>query len=294
MVKDMAVALIPGLSCAERLAVLEKFEREEKFPFPKKRDLEDFLKRSLRGNFRTMDEIFSRAERHEKTVRIRGIRRLRCGQAGYPPLLGEIYDPPFLLYYLGRLPDPEKPAAALVGTRKPSPAGSAQAYSLGRELAGAGIAVVSGLALGIDAMAHRGCVDGGGLTVAVLGSGLDELYPSSNRPLARRILESEGALVSEYPPGTKPYRWNFPERNRIISGMARGTVIVEAPERSGALHTARFALEQGRDLWAGKAGLGSPRGAGTRRLVEEGCGKLGSAADILAEWNISGSEEKWQ
>jgi DNA processing protein len=286
MVKDMAVALIPGLNCAERLAILEKFEREETFPFPAKRDLEAFLNRSLRGNFRTMDEIFVRAERNEKASRLRGIRRVRYGEAGYPPLLGEIYSPPFLLYYLGRLPDPEKPAAALVGTRKPSPAAAAQAYSLGRGLAGAGIAVVSGLALGIDAMAHRGCVDGGGVTVAVLGSGLDELYPASNRPLARRILASGGAIVSEYPPGTKPCRWNFPERNRIISGLARGTVIVEAPERSGALHTARFALEQGRDLWAGKAGLVSPRGAGTRKLVEDGCGTVASAADILTEWNI--------
>jgi DNA processing protein len=292
MVKDMAVALIPGLNCAERLAILEKFEREERFPFPAKQDLEAFLNRSLRGSFRTMDEIFALAERNEKASRFRGIRRVRYGEARYPPLLGEIYNPPFLLYYLGRLPDPEKPAAALVGTRRPSPAASAQAYSLGRGLARAGIAVVSGLALGIDAMAHRGCVDGGGVTVAVLGSGLDELYPASNRLLARRILESGGALLSEYPPGTKPYRWNFPERNRIISGLARGTVIVEAPERSGALHTARFALEQGRDLWAGKAGLLSPRGAGTRKLVEDGCGTVASAADILAEWNVS--EERWQ
>jgi DNA processing protein len=286
MAKDMTVALIPGLSCAERLAVLEKFEREEKFPFSTKQDLEAFLKRSLRGTFCTMDEIFARAERHEKASRIRGIRRVRYGQAGYPPLLGEIYDPPFLLYYLGCLPDPEKPSAALVGTRRPSPGASAQAYALGRGLAKAGITVVSGLALGIDAMAHRGCLDGGGVTVAVLGSGLDELYPASNKALAKRILESGGAVVSEYPPGTKPYRWNFPERNRIISGFARGTVIVEAPERSGALHTARFALDQGRDLWAGKAGLRSPQGAGTRKLVEEGCGKVNSAADILAEWNI--------
>jgi DNA processing protein len=294
MAKDMAVALIPGLSCAERLAVLEKFEREEKFPFSSKRELEGFLKRSLRGTFSTMDEIFARAERHEKASRIRGIRRVRYGQTEYPPLLGEIYDPPFLLYYLGRLPNPERPAAALVGTRKPSPEASAQAYALGRGLGKAGIAVVSGLALGIDAMAHRGCLDGGGLTVAVLGSGLDELYPASNRFLARRILESGGAVISEYPPGTKPYPWNFPERNRIISGLARGTVIVEAPERSGALHTARFALEQGRDIWAGKAGLASRRGAGTRKLVEDGCGTVGSAADILAEWKLDGSEEQWR
>lgn len=223
-------------------------------------------------------------------ARARGIRFVSHDSPEYPPLLREIYDPPSILYYLGHLTNPEKPAAAVVGTRKPSPEALAQAYSLGKGLGKAGIIVVSGLALGIDAMAHRGCLDGGGLTIAVLGSGLDEVYPASNRALARRILEQGGALVSEYPPGTKPYKWNFPQRNRIISGLARGTVIVEAPEKSGALHTARFALDQGRDLWAGRAGVFSRLGEGTKRLAIDGCGVISSAADILAEWGI----EKWQ
>jgi DNA processing protein len=209
------------------------------------------------------------------------------GGRGYPPLLAAIFDPPEKLWYLGVLPDPEKPAVAVVGTRRPSPAGRAQAYALGKGFAKAGITVVSGLALGIDAMAHRGCLDGGGVTVAVLGSGLDTIYPVSNRELARRILLSGGALLSEYPPGTKPHKWNFPRRNRIISGMCRGTVIVEAPEKSGALHTASFALEQGRDLWAGKAGVLSAKGAGTKKLSEDGCGVISAAAEILSEWGIT-------
>ena len=283
MINNLAIAGIPGLSCEERLVLIEKFSHGESFPATKG-DLELCLQRKLRGNFHGTDKFFEGAEKYDRAAKLRGIRYLWYTSPEYPPLLREIYNPPFLLYCLGRLPDPEKPAAALVGTRKPSPAAAAQAYTLGKGLGNAGIAVVSGLALGIDAMAHRGCIDGGGVTVAVLGSGLDEVYPASNRPLARRILEKGGALVSEYPPGTKPRRWNFPARNRIIAGLARGTVVVEAPARSGALYTARFALEQGRDLWAGKAGFVSPNGEGTRSLVNEGCKIVSSADDIFAEW----------
>jgi DNA processing protein len=170
-----------------------------------------------------------------------------------------------------------------------------QAYDISRALGKAGVPVISGLALGIDAMAHRGNLEGGAPTVAVLGSGLDEVYPGSNRPLARRIVEQGGVLVSEYPPGTLPRKWHFPARNRIISAFARGVLIIEAPRNSGALITARFALEQGRDLWVGSAGLVtgpetfSPLGEGTRKLVEEGARVIASAGDILAEWGI---EEK--
>jgi DNA processing protein len=207
---------------------------------------------------------------------------------GYPPQLREVYDPPAVLFFRGTLPDPEKPLAAVVGTRRPSPAGAAQAYDIGRELGAAGLSVVSGLALGIDALAHRGNLDGGAATFAVLGSGADEIFPSGNRALAKRILETGGSLLSEYPPGTVPRPWRFPARNRIISGLARGVVIVEAPARSGALITARFALEQGRDLWVASAGAASPRGAGTAKLAEEGAGIIESAAGVLAEWNLKG------
>jgi len=211
---------------------------------------------------------------------------IRLGEKGSPPLLTAIADPPPELYYLGRLPDPDRPAVAIVGTRRPTPAALAQAYNLGRGFARAGVAVVSGLALGIDAMAHRGCVDAGGVTVAVLGSGIDNIVPVANRKLARRILELGGAVISEFPAGARIYKSNFPRRNRIISGFARGTIIVEAPEKSGALHTARFALEQGRDLWAGKAGVDSAKGEGLRKLVEDGCGVVGAASEILKEWKI--------
>jgi DNA processing protein len=137
-------------------------------------------------------------------------------------------------------------------------------------------------------MAHRGNLEGGAPTVAVLGSGADEIYPAVNRALAKRILERGGVVVSEYHPGTGPLKWNFPARNRIISALARGTVIVEAPAKSGALITAQFALDQGRDLWVASAGTASPLGAGTAKLAEEGARVIQSAAGILSEWNWKG------
>ncbi|MDR2701345.1 MAG: DNA-processing protein DprA [Spirochaetaceae bacterium] len=215
------------------------------------------------------------------------INRIEKDSSFYPPLLREIFDPPLFLYCRGPLPNPEKPAVALVGTRRPSAAASMQAYVLGREFARAGITVISGLALGIDALAHRGCLEGGGCTAAVLGSSVDEVYPASNRDLARRILKAGGSLLSEYVPGTRPRKHYYPQRNRIISGLARATVIVEAPAASGALHTARFALDQGRDLFVGSSGLASPFGEGTRRLAQEGCPVISHAAEILAEWGMA-------
>ncbi|MDR0599961.1 MAG: DNA-processing protein DprA [Treponema sp.] len=204
----------------------------------------------------------------------------------YPPLLREIYDPPARIYCRGVLPDPERPAVALVGTRRPSAAASTQALKLGGEFARLGIAVISGMALGIDALAHRGCLEGGGRTVAVLGSAVDQVFPASNRGLARRILETGGALLSEYEPGTGPRKWHYPQRNRIISGLARATVIVEAPAGSGALHTGAFALEQGRDLFVASIGVSSPLGAGTKKLAGEGCRVISSAAEVLADWGL--------
>jgi len=213
-----------------------------------------------------------------------GFCRIEKDSPLYPPLLREIYDPPKVLYCRGRLPNPERPAVALVGTRHPSVAASVQALALGQNFARAGITVISGLALGIDALAHRGCLEGGGPTAAVLGSSVDEVFPASNRDLARRILRTGGSLLSEYDPGTKPRKHYYPQRNRIISGLARATVIVEAPAASGALHTARFALEQGRDLFVASAGVASPLGEGTRALADEGCPVISRAEDILAEW----------
>jgi len=204
----------------------------------------------------------------------------------YPPLLRELYDPPFLIFRRGELPDPERPLVAIVGTRSPSGDGSLAALRIAREFAEAGISSVSGLARGIDAFAHRGTVDGGGASVAVLACGVDTVYPRSNARLAARMVDSGGCLLSEYPPGETPLKYRFPERNRIISGLARSVLVVEAPEKSGALITADFALEQGRDLFVCADTLSSARGGGTRLLREQGAPAVTSAAEILETWGI--------
>jgi DNA processing protein len=233
-----------------------------------------------------MDALRIQAEKDAAAARQRGIHWASYAEGAYPPLLRELYDPPVVFFYRGALPDPEKPLAAVVGTRRSSGYAAAQAYDIARTLGYNGVPVVSGLALGIDAMAHRGNLAGGGKTLAVLGSGPDMVFPASNRGIARAILENGGALVSEYPPGTAPAKWHFPARNRIIAALARGVLIVEAPALSGALITARFALEQGRDLWVASAGISSPRGEGCRSLAADGGRIIRRGEEILAEWGI--------
>jgi DNA processing protein len=287
---DLCIVRLPGLSGRERILLLEFFEREggadqglavSLLIQQSKKDIEQIIGRE-HGRFWNAGRILARAERDAVTARTRGIRWVSWNRRAYPPLLREMYDPPGVLFFRGNLPDPEKPLAAVVGTRRPGPQAAAQAYDISRDLGRRGISVVSGLALGIDSMAHRGNLEGGAPTFAVLGSGVDEIYPSSNRHLAQRILETGGALLSEYPPGEGPRKWTFPARNRIISGLARGVLIVEAPRHSGALITARRALEQGRDLWVASAGAAS---AGAAELAGDGAGLVSSAADILKEWN---------
>ena len=172
------------------------------------------------------------------------------GRTGYPPLLAELHDPPDRLYLRGGPASVlAEPSVAVVGARSCSSYGAQVAREISRELAAAGVVVVSGLARGIDGEAHRGALAAGGRTVAVLGCGIDRDYPRAHAHLAGRVAES-GAVVSEYPPGVEPSPWRFPARNRIVAGLARATIVVEARERSGALITADFALELGREVFA--------------------------------------------
>jgi len=288
---DVMIARLPGLSYPEKILLCQAFVNESDFVQKSKTDIEFIIKRELSA-FWNIAGIKAAAEKDAGAAKLRGINMVSWCSREYPPLLREIYDPPPLLYFRGSLPNPESPLVAVVGTRKPGPAASAQAYDIAKDLGRAGLSVVSGLALGIDSMAHRGNIDGGSPTIAVLGSGADMVYPSSNRVLARRILETGGALLSEYPPGSAPRKWSFPARNRIISGLSRGVLVAEAPQKSGALITARFALEQGRELWVASSGVGNgsnPSLAGDRRgaekLVEDGAPVIRSASDILKEWN---------
>jgi DNA processing protein len=278
---DFFIIRIPRITIPEKLALCIRFTDESEVLTLQKTDLEYILGRSLEKLVWDPDAWYGQAQHDAKTVLVRGMSTVSYTSDLYPPLLREIYDPPPLLFYWGRLPDPERSVVAMVGTRNPSSQGTALALKIAKEFAVAGVSVISGLAFGIDAMVHRGNLTGH--TIAVLGAGLDEISPVSNRPLARHILEYDGCLLTEYPPGTTPEKWHFPQRNRLISGISRGTLIVEAPARSGALITGRYALEQGRDLWV--AGVhNSPLGEGARSFSDEGAPIISSASDILAEW----------
>ena len=200
----------------------------------------------------------------------------------YPPLLRQIAHPPHLLYVYGETDLTDRFPVAVVGTRRASAYGLTHTREIAAELAQTGVCVVSGLALGIDAAAHTGALDGGGRTVAVLGSALDKPYPQENEPLMRRILESGGSVVSEYAPGTPPSRYSFLQRNRIIAGMCLGTLVTEGPRRSGALNTATRTLENGREVFALPGNVDSPGAQLPNMLISEGARLVTGAADILS------------
>ena len=216
-----------------------------------------------------------------------GIRLVGRRDADYPAWLGRIHDPPSQLWVRGRLVAGEgEQAVAVVGSRAATRAGLAFARLLAAELAASGLTIVSGLARGIDTAAHQGALDAGGRTVAVLGSGLDRIYPSENAALARAIT-GQGAVVSEFPPGTVPWKGNFPRRNRTIAGWARAVIVVEAGERSGALSTARAALDEGRDVMAVPAHPTLPSAAGTNALLRDGAALVRDASDVLSELGLT-------
>jgi len=210
-----------------------------------------------------------------------GRRLLTLADPAYPTLLKELPDPPPLLYVQG---DPDclsQPQLAIVGSRNPSPVGIRNAREFAACLAGAGLTITSGLALGIDGAAHRGALQRG-RTLAVTGTGLDRVYPARHKALAYEIVE-QGALVSEFPPGVQAKPENFPRRNRIISGLSVGTLVVEATPRSGSLITARLALEQGREVFAIPGSIHNPQARGCHRLIRQGAKLVESAQDIMEE-----------
>lgn len=202
----------------------------------------------------------------------------------YPALLRQIHGSPPVLYVRGEIEERDHRAVAIVGTRRASPYGRLVAETLGRELAAAGITVVSGLALGIDSAAHEGALQAG-RTIGVAASGLDITYPPSNHALIARVA-SQGAIVSEFPLGARPERWRFPARNRIISGIALGTVVVEAPEGSGALITADHALDQGREVFAVPGAVNTVQSRGTHLLIKQGAKLVETVDDILEELDL--------
>lgn len=209
----------------------------------------------------------------------------------YPANLRQVDAPPPVIFVRGELTDDDDLAVALVGTRRATSYGREVAHNIATDLAYAGVTVVSGLALGIDTVAHRAAVDAGGRTIAVLGSGVDQIYPPQNQQLAGEI-ERKGALVSEYPLGTRPIAANFPPRNRIISGLSRSVVIVEASHQSGALITAKFALDQGRDLLAVPGSILHPGSSGCNELIRDGAIPLLSTNDLLEQLDLTRRAEQ--
>lgn len=229
------------------------------------------------------EDPFAAAERHCAGAEDGPWQVVCLPEQEYPDQLRELYDPPAVLWVRGQLPP--DPCAAIVGSRRATPYGLRVARRLAEELAAAGVPVVSGLARGIDTEAHVGALAGGGPTVAVLGCGIDRVYPPENRHLSAEIAQC-GALVSELPPGFAPLAGHFPARNRLISGLAAVTVVVEAGERSGALITADLALEQGREVMAVPGNITSPASVGCNRLIAQGARPVLAAADVLEELGL--------
>jgi len=290
---DLMISLLPGINLKEKIILAQKINSEDEIFLQSKRDIECLLKRTLK-TFWDISDIKEKAGRIDTICRMRSISWVSWSSLEYPLLLRDMYDPPCVLYYRGCLPNPERSLLGMVGTRKPSREAGEQAYKIAGNIAGAGVSVISGLAIGIDAMSHRGNLTGNIPGFAVLGSGIDEIYPSVNKPLAKRILDSGGAVISEYPPGVPPSKRSFPARNRIIAGLSRSVLVVEAPLKSGALITANFALDMGKDLWVASAGARESAAydrRGTIRLVNDGAEIIESASDILERWRYENLNE---
>jgi DNA processing protein len=232
-------------------------------------------------------------EREAERIAEAGVRVITWEDHDYPGLLREIYDPPPVLYVRGTIEPEDAWAIAVVGTRRISAYGREVTHRLSTEIAHSGLTIVSGLARGVDGVAHRAALEAGRRTIAVLGCGVDYIYPSEHRSLARDIM-AHGALVSEYPLGTQPEARNFPARNRIISGLSMGVLITQAGKGSGALITSDYAGEQGRDVFAVPGSILAAGSAGTNQLIQDGAHVVLEAADILRELNLTMVSEQSQ
>jgi DNA processing protein len=282
----IALNMTPGVGPRAAARLLERFGSAEGVFGALRSELE-----RLRLRPEAVESIALR-DRHEEAARelerlreLEGADVLVLDDGAYPQLLREIPDPPITLYVRGRWAEClEVPCVAVVGSRRSSTYGQNVALSLARDLASRGVTIVSGLARGIDAAAHRGALEAGGRTVAVLGTGLDEVYPRDHRRLAAEVLEKGGALVTQFPLGTPPVAENFPYRNRIISGLSLGVVVVEAAENSGSLITARLALEQGREVYAVPGNITSRNSFGSNYLIK------GAGAKLVQQWQDVAAE----
>lgn len=278
---------IPGISSGKIRRMMEYAgSAEEIYGWPEHtlsglKILKEEEKRAIRESKQKWDP-----EQEWSRLQEAGISFVSLEQKDYPKRLRNIHNPPYGLYYKGRLPDTGKKSVAVVGARGRSEYGRMVAHKLGESLGKRGISVISGLARGIDSDGHAGALHGGGSTFAVLGCGVDICYPRSNQGLYDKILEYKGGIISEYPPGHPPLAGQFPGRNRIISGLSDCVVIVEAREKSGSLITADFAMEQGRDVYAVPGRLGDSLSWGCNQLIHQGAGIFLDVEEFLQDLDL--------
>jgi DNA processing protein len=277
----LTLALTPGLGASTTRRLLKEFGLPENVLAAKRSALERFAPSEVLRGLDAADTQ-SAVERSLEWAESPGCHIVPLSAPAYPRLLYEIPDPPTLLFARGEMSLANRPALAIVGSRNATPQGAANAESFAKAFSASGITVISGLALGIDAAAHRGGLTGEGSTVAVLGTGVDVPYPTRNAALAEQIAE-RGLLLSEFSLGTQPIAHHFPRRNRLISGIARGVLVVEAAVASGSLITARAALEQGRDVFAIPGSIHSPLAKGCHALIKSGAKLVDCVEDVLSE-----------
>jgi DNA processing protein len=279
----LALSLTPGIGSTLMRRLLDRFNTPEAvFHAPMKElskieGLGEKVAQEIRKG--PLEKV---VERELSLLREVGGRVITLKDEEYPKRLKDIYDPPALLYVRGALKKEDEFAISIVGSRKTTPYGRWFTEKVSQELARHGVTIVSGMARGIDSLAHWGAISGGGRTIAVLGCGVDVIYPSENRNLFAKMID-RGAILSEFPMGSPPEGGHFPRRNRIISGLSLGVVVVQASEKSGSLITAGYALEQGREVFAVPGNVGTESSRGTHRLIKEGAKLVESSEDILEE-----------
>jgi DNA processing protein len=279
----LALSLTPGIGSTLMRRLLDRFNTPEAvFHAPMKElskieGLGEKVVQEIRKG--PLEKV---VERELSLLREVGGRVITLKDEEYPKRLKDIYDPPALLYVRGALKKEDEFAISIVGSRKTTPYGRWFTEKVSQELARHGLTIVSGMARGIDSLAHWGAISGGGRTIAVLGCGVDVIYPSENRNLFAKMID-RGAILSEFPMGSPPEGGHFPRRNRIISGLSLGVVVVQASEKSGSLITAGYALEQGREVFAVPGNVGTESSRGTHRLIKEGAKLVESSEDILEE-----------
>jgi DNA processing protein len=277
----LTLSLVPGVGTTYFVRLLARFKRPSAVLKASEAALKDVVGPKLAQRIRAYQDVVD-LNRQMQLLEEYQADLVTMEDTRYPTALAEIYDPPLALFVRGDLREEDAHAVAIVGTRKASPYGWQMANKLGRDLAARGITVVSGMASGTDTAAHEGALEAGGRTIAVLGCGVDKVYPAENAELMHRILQ-QGAVVSSFAMGVKPSAGHFPHRNRLISGLTLGTVVVEAPRSSGALITARRAAEQGREVFAIPGQVGNRNSLGPHALLREGAKLVETVDDILVE-----------